>query len=138
MYPLLLIFFSLHCMEKEQKIDTLKVTPSIHISYIEALMAGGNFCINTDSNEIEFKHFKKEKHFTFPINELENLTGAYDVFSLNGSTSDCCQPTFTKPCTSRQLSLLALQHRRLCKLIKALSLNKQKSLEHNSLFIKNC
>ncbi len=113
LYSLIFIFSSLFCMKKEDpKIP--KVTASMHLSFIEALLAGGNFCVHTDSDMLEFKHFKKEKHFLFPIDELEALTGTDDIFSVKDPTAGSIHPKFIKPYNVIKKLMLEVQHKRLC------------------------
>lgn len=114
----LVIFLKSMSMEELVEKGAPKISPSMHISYIEALLAGGRFCINTEEGIIEFKHYNKEKHFTFPIKDLEKLAGAVDIFSIKNKESDYEHPDFTPPCTIVKTHILRAQLKRLKKFNK--------------------
>jgi len=60
-------------METEVHLMPSHPSSSEIISFLEALMAGGCFCVDPDKETITFKHYKKEKEYTRTINNLPTL-----------------------------------------------------------------
>jgi len=65
--------FGMEEQTDSQKIQPSKSKSSALISFLEAQMAGGNFCVDTEEETVTFKHYKKEKQFSCLFNDLSTL-----------------------------------------------------------------